>query len=295
MRTGEEMAQPAQTTTRRSAGAVVLAIPLLAVLVLAGLGAAGSLRAGARAERVRGLVPYTGALTDLVHELQRERSLSADASAGPALEGVRRTVDGAAADYRDAAVRVEISDRDRRLHQRLDTGLAQLAGLTALRASVDGPAGAGQAATVFRRYTEIVGGLLAVNAEIGLSEAGQDAGLVRAVTAATAFSRAKELADREREAAAQAAAGRRLDQAERTRLAFLGGRQDALLDQFAALASREQLARYARAFSTEEIEQATRLRRAALEGGRPGGRGRGRAGRPRAAVPTWPDGRMRPR
>ncbi|HYN18676.1 MAG TPA: nitrate- and nitrite sensing domain-containing protein, partial [Actinomycetes bacterium] len=266
------MAQPAQTTTRRSTGAVVLAIPLLAVLVLAGLGAAGSLRAGARAERVRGLVPYTGALTDLVHELQRERSLSGDRSAGPALEGARRTVDGAAADYRDAAVRVEISDRDRRLHQRLDTGLAQLAGLTALRASVDGPAGAGQAATVFRRYTEIVGGLLAVNAEIGLSEAGQDAGLVRAVTAATAFSRAKELADREREAAAQAAAGRRLDQAERTRLAFLGGRQDALLDQFAALASREQLARYARAFSTKEIEQATRLRRAALEGGSgPGG------------------------
>src|SRR5918995_411927 len=135
MRTREEMAQPAQTTTtRRSAGAVVLAIPLLAVLVLAGLGAAGSLRAGARAERVRGLLPYTGALTNLVHELQRERSLSADASAGPALEGARRTVDGAAADYRDAAVRVEISDRDRRLHQRLDTGLAQLAGLTTLGA-----------------------------------------------------------------------------------------------------------------------------------------------------------------
>src|SRR5918994_7349506 len=173
MRTREEMAQPAQTTTtRRSAGAVVLAIPLLAVLVLAGLGAAGSLRAGARAERVRGLVPYTGALTNLVHELQRERSLSADASAGPALEGARRTVDGAAADYRDAAVRVEISDRDRRLHQRLDTGLAQLAGLTALRASVDDAAraaastgrGAGSASSdaVFRRYTQIAGGLLAV-------------------------------------------------------------------------------------------------------------------------------------
>lgn len=290
MRTGEEMAQPAQTTTRRSAGAVVLAIPLLAVLVLAGLGAAGSLRAGARAERVRGLVPYTGALTNLVHELQRERSLSADASAGSALEGARRTVDGAAADYRDAAVRVEISDRDRRLHQRLDTGLAQLAGLTALRASVDSPAGPDQAATVFRRYTEIVGGLLAVNAEIGLSEAGQDAGLVRAVTAATAFSRAKELADREREAAAQAAAGRRLDQAERTRLAFLGGRQDALLDQFAALASREQLARYARAFSTEEIEQATRLRRAALEGG-PGeaGSAQGGSGQGGSAQGAGPD------
>jgi hypothetical protein len=267
MRTGEEMAQPAQTTTHRSAGAVALALPLLAVLVLAGLGAAGSLRDGARAERVRGLVPFTGALTDLVHELQRERSLSAEASAGPALEGARRTVDVAAARYRDAAVRVEISDRDRRLHQRLDTGLAQLAGLTTLRASVDSPAGADQAETTFRRYTEIIGGLLSVGGEIGLSEAGQDAELVRAVTAATAFFRAKELADREREAAVQAATGRPLDQAERNRLAFLGGRQAALLDQFTALASPGQAARYARAFTADDSERIVNLRRAALEAG----------------------------
>ena len=262
------MGLPAQNATRRSAGLVALAVALLAVLVLAGLGAADSLRAGTRAERVRGLAPYTGALTTLVQELQRERSLSAEPSAGPALDGARRTVDTAAADYRDAAVRVEISDRDRRLHQRLDTGLAQLAGLTALRASVDAPAGSGQAAaaaTVFRRYTEIVGGLLAVGGEIGLSEAGQDAELVRAVSAAAAFSRARELADREREGAAQAAAGRRLDQAERTRLAFLAGRQDALLDQFAALATPAQMAHYARAFATGEVDRAARVRRTALE------------------------------
>ena len=275
MRTGEEMGQPAQTTARRSAGVVVLAVPLLAVLVLAGLGAAGSLRAGARAERVRGLVPFTGALTTLVHELQRERSLSAEA-AGPALDGARRAVDGAAADYRDAAVRVEISDRDRRLHQRLDTGLAQLAGLTALRASADDAAraagspgrGSPTAASdsVFRRYTQVVSGLLTVGGEIGLHEAGQDAGLLRAVTAASAFSRAKELADREREAAALAASGRRLDPAGRTRLALLGGRQDALLDQFGALASPGQLARYAAAFPDADVKRATDLRRAALEG-----------------------------
>lgn len=262
------MGQPAQNATRRSAGVVALAVALLAVLVLAGLGAADSLRAGTRAERVRGLAPYTGALTTLVQELQRERSLSAEPSAGPALEGARRTVDTATADYRDAAVRVEISDRDRRLHQRLDTGLAQLAGLTALRASVDAPAGSDQAAaaaTVFRRYTEIVGGLLAVGGEIALSEAGQDAELVRAVSAAAAFSRAKELADRERDGAAQAAAGRRLDQAERTRLAFLAGRQDALLDQFAALATPAQMAHYASAFATGEVDRAARVRRTALE------------------------------
>jgi hypothetical protein len=263
------MAQPVQTTTRRSGGAALLAIPLLAVLVLAGVGLAGSLRAGARAERVRGLAPFTGALDTLVHDLQRERSLSAQAPTGPALDTARVAVDGAAAAYRDAAVRVDISDRDRQLHQRLDSGLGRLAELTALRASIDGAGRGGEAdpVTVFRRYTEIIGDLLAVGGEIGLREAGQDAGLLRAVAAATAFSRAKELADREREAAAQAAASGSLPAAERTRLAALGGRQDALLDQFAALASPGQRARYARAFPAAEGDLAARLRRAALDAG----------------------------
>ncbi|HET8789513.1 MAG TPA: nitrate- and nitrite sensing domain-containing protein, partial [Actinomycetes bacterium] len=264
------MAQPVQTTTRRSGGAALLAIPLLAVLVLAGIGLAANLRAGARAERVRGLAPFTGALNTLVHDLQRERSLSAaQAPSRPALDAARAAVDGSAARYRDAAVQVEISDRDRQLHQRLDSGLARLAELTALRASVGaaGRGGESDPVTVFRRYTEIIGNLLAVGGEIGLREAGQDAGLLQAVTAATAFSRAKELADREREAAAQAAASGALAPTERTRLAALGGRQDVLLDQFAALASPGQQARYARAFPAAEGGQTARLRRAALAAG----------------------------
>src|SRR5919202_4505133 len=102
------MAQSPQTK-RRPVGAAVLAIPLLAVLVLAGVGTAASLRDGARAERVRGLVPFTGALTTLVHGLQRERDLSAplaaeggqeDGTTDPALDTARRAVDGGAAAYR---------------------------------------------------------------------------------------------------------------------------------------------------------------------------------------------------
>ena|GEM_PF-1125951 len=269
------MAQPAQTR-RRPAGAAVLAILLLAVLVLAGVGTVTSLRDGARAERVRGLAPFTEALTTLVHQLQRERSLSvatreAGAADASALEVARQAVDSAAAAYRDAAVRVDVSDRDRRLHQRLDAGLAELAGLGALRASVDAPVAASDPeaarANVFRRYTAIVGGLLGVGAEIGLQEASQDAGLLQAVGAASVFSRATELADREREAAAQVAAGATLDQAERARLAALGGRQDALLDQFGTLASPGQLQAYGRSFPAAQVERAGRLRKAALEGG----------------------------
>jgi Nitrate and nitrite sensing/Histidine kinase-, DNA gyrase B-, and HSP90-like ATPase len=271
MRTGHEMGQqPTQTTARRSARVVVLAIALLAVLVLAGLGMAGGLRAGARAERVRGLVPFSGALATLVHELQGERRLSAaQPAAGPALDAARVAVDRAAAAYRDAAVRVEISDRDRQLHQRLDAGLAQLADLAALRASVDAAVVGDPDAPIslFRRYTAVVGGLLGVGGEIGQQEAGQDAGLLRAVSAAALFSRAKELADRERSAAAQASAGRvAIDQAERIRLAAIGGRQDALLDQFAALATSQQRAWYSRAFPAADVERSVDLRRAALEG-----------------------------
>src|SRR5215218_9610075 len=239
------MAQPPQTT-RRPAGAAFLAIPLLAVLILAGVGAVASLREGARAERVRGLVPFVGALSNLVHELQRERSLSVappagqePGAAGTALETARRAVDDAAAAYRNAAVRIELAGRDRRLDQRLSDGLAELAGLAVLRASVD----------------------------TGLREAGQDAGLLRAVTAASAFTRARELADREREAAARAAGGGRFDPADRAQLASLAGRQDALLDEFAALASAEQWRLYGQAFPAAEVEQANALRRAALEGG----------------------------
>jgi signal transduction histidine kinase len=278
------MAQSPQTK-RRPVGAAVLAIPLLAVLVLSFVGAALSLRDGARAEQVRGLVPFTGAVTSLVHDLQRERRLSAaraaagqePGEAGPILEAARRAVDGSAAAYRDAAVRLDLSDRDRGLHDRLDAGLTQLAGLTALRAAVDTPAGAVDSTTVFRRYTVIVGGLLAVDGEIGLREAGWDAGLLRAVTAASAFARASELADRERAAAAQAADRGRVEPVDRTRLAALGGRQDALLDQFGTLADRGQLLRSTQAVPAAESERLARLRRAALDAGQG----------PAADLPAW--------
>ena len=89
--TTDEMAQPAQTR-RRPAGAAVLAIPLLAVLVLAGVGTAASLRDGSRAERVRGLAPFNEALTTLVQQLQRERSLSVAGETGD--DAVQRLDEG---------------------------------------------------------------------------------------------------------------------------------------------------------------------------------------------------------
>src|SRR4029453_6774166 len=79
--------------------------------------------------------------------------------------------------------------------------------------------------------------------------------------------------------AAGAAAGREGGPPRRgARRARLGGRQDALLDQFAAMATPEQLAWYSRAFPDTEVERAAALRRAALEGGSGPGSGADLAG-----------------
>jgi signal transduction histidine kinase len=272
----------------------LLVVPLLAVAVLAGTGLAADLDAGARAVRVRGLTSFEGTLTALVHELQRERWLSERTARPDArrLRAARAAVDRAAVAYRYAAVRLDVSDRDRRLHQRLDHGLAALAALERRRALVDrravpegsGRGGPGDPRVVPRTegaqggapenqagggpapgYTETIGDLLAVNSEIGMREAGDDAGLLRAVAASAAFSRAKELADRERLVAAQAASLGRLDDRARVRLASTSGRQDALLDLFNGLASPEQRSLAGRLLAPA-APQVDEPRRAALAG-----------------------------
>ena len=262
--------------------AVLLLVPLLAVAVLAGTGLAANLDAGNRAVRVRGLASFEGTLTALVHELQRERWLSERATQPEArnLRAARQAVDRAAVAYRYAAVRLDVSDRDRRLHQRLDDGLAALAALERRRAVVDRrtPEGSGEpqggapenragaGGVAAPGYTETIGDLLAVNSEIGMREAGDDAGLLRAAAASAAFSRAKELADRERLVAAQASSLGRLDDRARLRLASMSGRQDALLDLFNGLAGPEQRALSTRLLVRSEALQLDELRRTALDG-----------------------------
>jgi signal transduction histidine kinase len=249
--------------------AALLAVPLLAVAVMAGAGLAASLDAGARAVRVRGLGSFEGALTGLVHELQRERGLSEPAAgADPAaLRSAREAVDRAVVAYRDAAVRLDVSDRDRLLHQRLDDGLAALAALDRRRAAVDRRPARGGGSGAAPSYTATIGDLLAVNSEIGLREAADDADLLRAVAASAAFSRAKELADRERLVAARAASLGRLDGGQRLRLATMAGRHDILLDQFNGLAAPGQRELAAPLLTGPEALRAERLRQAAAGAG----------------------------
>jgi signal transduction histidine kinase len=247
-----------------------LAVPLLAIAVLAGTGLVANLDAGARAVRVRGVASFEGTLTALVHQLQRERWQSERGTRPDAreLRAARQAVDRAAVAYRYAAVRLDVSDRDRLLHQRLDHGLAALAALERRRAAVDRrPSGAAPG------YTATIGDLLAVNSEIGLREAGDDGGLLRAVAASAAFSRAKELADRERLVAAQAVPAGRLDDRARMRLASISGRQDTLLGQFYGLAGSGQRALSTRLLSGPEKLQLDRLRQVALDGRAQGARG----------------------
>jgi two-component sensor histidine kinase len=272
-----------RASLQRRSIAAVLSAPLLAVLVLAAAGVVADLRAGALAARVEDLARFSGTLTTLVDRLQRERALAGPAGGGrEARLAARSAVDDAAAAYRDAAVRFDDAGKDRWLHRQIDAGLAQLAELQALRASADGTGARDPAvapAPLFRRYTGIIAGLLALNGEAGRREAAQAGGLLRPVLAAAAFSRAKELADRERDVAARASALGRLDPAQRIRLATLGGRQDVLLDHFGTLASPGQRQRYERALPAAQGQEAGRLRQWALQGAP--------ADRPGLDLTTW--------
>ena len=260
------MTPPAQASGRRSWGVVVLAVPLVAVLVLA-----GDRRGPPASGPGPGPSGCGGWCPSPAPSPPSWTSSSGSGACPPPRRSrgrpwrrARDAVDHAAAAYRDAAVPVEIPDRDRELHRRLTDGLALLAGLAALRATVDDAGGndAATSVTVFGSYTRVIGGLLGVGTEIGLREAGQDAGLLRAVTAASAFSRARELADRERWRPPAPPTGRKGS----TPPSASGWPRSAAARTRSSTSSPpwpppEQLAWYSRAFPDTEVERSAALRR----------------------------------
>ena len=87
--------------------ALILLLPIAALLLLAGLRIGSSVSTSRQAAQVRGLTEFALRGTALAHELQRERGLSLggllDAKASPGLREQRAATDHALAAYRDSA------------------------------------------------------------------------------------------------------------------------------------------------------------------------------------------------
>lgn len=173
--------------------AVILALPLVAVVLLAGLIAAGAVSQAVQADQARRLVGLGGAAGELVDRLQQERAAAALVFARGGGATAEREYRERVAATEVAAGRFSAAVRGVRLPTGLDAVMArvevQVSGLAVLRQQVQGAPDVAASLVVFR-YRAVVADLLAYRQ--GLSQVGVDAATANDLRAAAALSEAIE-------------------------------------------------------------------------------------------------------
>jgi signal transduction histidine kinase len=251
----------------RSKLAVVLLIPTLTTLVLGGLRTYDELERARQFQQTAEQVALASTVTNVVHELQGERSLVVAKTATTALGGRpdQAPIDAqiARVDRSVAQLRAAItgfSADDPALQDRYNHGLQRLDALRPLRAATAGPPYPDLAA--FTTYSSILDGLVQLGREV--TTAVTDRGLLRQGTTTQAVSEAKEFMARE-DAALQIAAVRNSfpgDLLEQARAAQASA--DAAVDTFDANATGEQHQLYADTVSGPEVDERQRIRAASF-------------------------------
>ena len=248
----------------RSKLMLVLIIPTLTALVLGGFRAGGKLDTADELQQTADQVGLAIDVTNVVHELQTERTLavtkiaSGGAQGGPALDAQIGKVDVAVADLRQAAQSLEIDDAD--TNTRYNLGLQRLDALRPLRAAATGTKYTDLA--TFSTYNDVLEPLVQLGREV--TAAVSDRELLRTGTATQAVSEAKEFYTRE-DAALQIAAPRQqfpADLLEQVRDANASGA--AAISNFNATASPERRQFYADTVSGPEVDSRERVRAAAF-------------------------------
>jgi signal transduction histidine kinase len=230
----------------RSKLIAVLVVPLVALTVLAAIGIAANVSRGVQADRVNDQTAFAVSLSTLVHELQRERDLSAgwvgsgrDAGYGGVV-AQRVAVNQALQTFRADAARLDTGEGDSAFREKVDTALRQFEGLDDERQRVEDDPGFGVTRTL-DVYSSMIGNLFNVELELG----GQtnDRSLLRNVAAFVALGRYKEAASQERGLVYAVASAGQFAPGEFQRFATSLGAQDTWRSQFDATASPEQRAR----------------------------------------------------
>jgi HAMP domain-containing protein len=253
----------------RSKLIAILVAPLVALTVLAALAIATNVARGVQADRVNDETAFAVNLSQLVHELQRERDLSAgwvgsgrDAGYGGVV-AQRVAVNQALTSFRRDVQNLGFQDEDSALRQKVDTAVAELDRLNDQRNRIENS----NAVTVPRTldyYSGIIGDLLAVNLEI----AGQtdDRTLIRNVGTFVSLAQLKEATSQERGRLYAVASSRAFGPGDFQRLAPVVGAQEAWRTQFNATATPEQRAFLDTTLQSPDIERVNVLRSQVLTG-----------------------------
>jgi Nitrate and nitrite sensing/Histidine kinase-, DNA gyrase B-, and HSP90-like ATPase/HAMP domain len=229
----------------RSKLIAVLVVPLVALTVLAAIGIGANVARGVQADRVNDQTAFAVSLSTLVHELQRERDLSAgwvgsgrDAGYGGVV-AQRVAVNQALQTFRRDIANLG-TDNSGSFQRRIDTALKQFNQLNEDRQRIEDEPGW----TVQRTldlYSGMIADLFAVELEIG----GQtnDRSLIHNIATFVALGRYKEAASQERGLVYAVASAGQFAPGEFQRFATSLGAQDTWRSQFDINATDSQRSR----------------------------------------------------
>jgi Nitrate and nitrite sensing/HAMP domain/Histidine kinase-, DNA gyrase B-, and HSP90-like ATPase len=244
--------------------ALILLLPVAALLLLAGLRIGSSVSTSRQAAQVRGLTEFALRGTALAHELQRERGLTlggllAD-RADPNLRGQRTATDAALAAYRDSAGGLDVDALAPAAADELASAGSRLEGLAALRRDVNRGSIAPAAALDY--FNTTIADLL--NTNRGLVSGIADPQLAQRVGVFVALSRIKELAALERELVSEVLDRGRFAPGQFRRFTSTLSTRAVLLSEFRAAADDRQRALFVDTLVGPEVQRARELQAKAV-------------------------------
>ncbi|HEY4791967.1 MAG TPA: nitrate- and nitrite sensing domain-containing protein, partial [Actinomycetes bacterium] len=246
--------------------ALILLLPVAALLLLAGLRIGSSVSTSRQAAKVRGLTEFALRGSALAQELQRERGLTlggllADRP-GSGLRDQRAATNRALAAYRDSAADLDSGVLAPATAEKLASARNRLDGLNGLRRDVN--RGAIAPAAVLDAYNTTIADLL--NTNRGLASGIADPQLAQKVGAFVAVSRIKELAALERELISEVLDRGRFAPGQFRRFTSTLATRAVLLSEFRAAADDAQRATFVDTLVGPEVQRARELQAAAVAG-----------------------------
>jgi hypothetical protein len=246
--------------------ALILLLPVAALLLLAGLRIGSSVSTSRQAAQVRDLTEFALRGTALAHELQRERGLTLGGllagRPGTGLRDQRVATNQALAAYRDSAADLDQGALDEATAERLASAANRLAGLTDLRRDVSRNSIAPAAA--LDAFNTTIADLL--NTNRGLASGIADPQLAQQVGAFVAVSRIKELAALERELVSEVLDRGRFAPGQFRRFTSTLATRAVLLSEFRGAATDAQRAVFVDTLVGPEVQRARELQAAAVAG-----------------------------
>jgi hypothetical protein len=250
--------------TLRPKIALILLLPVAALLLLAGLRIGSSISTSRQAAQVRGLTEFALRGTALAHQLQRERGLSLGSLLGEppgrALADQRAATDLALAAYRDSAGQLDVDDLLPATADKLASASNRLDGLADLRRDIS--RGSVTPAAALDAYNTTVADLL--NTNRGLAAGIADPQLAQKVGAFVALSRIKELAALERELVTQVLDRGQFGPGQYRRFTSTLATRAVLLSEFRAATDDAQRALFVDTLVGPEVQRARELQATAV-------------------------------